>query len=365
MSDSDGHTSDIHVWHRDSHNHHGELAHFHRTWDGTTDNHPPARPYSPPSAINYLCYLQDAALRLLPRSHLDFTEIPFSGAHRRPHPHELVLNLKAGEVVAVHNDMLHSGMLCSSREHRRYFLSVYFTVAGLPSRNLPSCVVETPPDHPLRIALATATEETRRCFGTLPPRGSAWDFLLGLGRGDRTDSAGRQEFTNGVLLAGVTAAHRHLTSLRACSKLLASWGCDQPTVAAGMFHSVYSGSGEKFSLPVGDRSSRQLVASVVGADAERVVRLLCENQIRGDAAGETQTSERQRCMLAAVRLAVWLLKLQTADPCAPAVASPKDALADVAELEVHGAATGVLLGGTEAPRVSWELATRRVETAAL
>ena len=361
VTDSDGYTSDIHVWHRDSHNHHGELANFHRTWDGTTDNPPPARPYSPPSAINYLCYLQDAVLRLLPRSHLDFTEIPFSGAHRRPHPRELVLNLKAGEVVAVHNDLLHSGMLCSSRQHRRYFLSVYFTVAGLPSRNLPSCVQETSPDHPLRIALATATEETRRCFGMVPPSGSAWDFLLKLEHSDRNDDAITQNFTNGILLAGVTAAHRQLMGLRACSKLLASWGCDQPTVDAGMFHAIYSRSGEKYSVTVGDINNRQLVASFIGADAERVVHLLCEHQ--GDVE-ETHICGRDRCMLAAVRLAIWVLKLQHADSCVPVV-SPKEALADVVALEDHGTATGVLLGSTKAPRVSWELATRRMETAAL
>ena len=359
ISDSDGHASDIHVWHRDSHNHHGELARFHRTWDGTTDEAPPARPYAPPAAVNFLCYLQDAVLRLIPRSHLDFTEIPFTGPHRRSHPNEVILELKAGEVVAVHNDMLHSGMLCSSGQHRRYFLSVYFTVAGLPSRNLPSCLRDTSSEHPLHVALAAASDDVRRCFGLVPARGSAWDFLLNLQHHDILSGTEAQTFANGVLLADATAAQKHVVKLRACSKLLASWGCDRATVDAGMFHTVYSRSGEQFALPRGDTNSRQQVADHIGADAEYVVHLFCAGD--GD---ETQASDRDQCMLAAVRLAVWMQKLYDSDERVQ-IASPREALADLVTLETHGSVTGVLQEGVEAPRVSWELAKSRMEVATL
>jgi hypothetical protein len=74
--------------------------------------------------------------------------------------------------------------------------------------------------------------------------------------------------------------------------------------------------------------------------------------------------EPHQCMLAAVRLAVWMRELYDRDGREP-IASAQEALADLVTLEVHGSATGVLLEGTEAPRVSWELAKRRVEIAAL
>ena len=330
VSDADGHSSDIHVWHRDSHNHHGHLAQFHRTWDDTTAEPPPPRPYTPPSAVNYLCYLQDAVLRLVPRSHLDFTEIPFDGAHRRSHPNEVALELRAGEVVAVHNDMIHSGMLCTSPDERRYFLSVYFTAAGLPSRDLPSCVRDTPPDHPLQRALAGAAEPTLQCLGLAPPSGSAYDFLLNLSEDQKSPDSETQQFADGVLLADVTARHAVLSQLRSVSKLLASWGCDDATVNAGLFHAVYrpsraaapqhndddddedhdddpGSSYQPFTLQQGDQLGRRMVAEQIGVEVERVVHLHCG----GGAESESSVadSRREQCMLAALRLAVCMCRL--------------------------------------------------------
>eukprot|EP01052_Picozoa_sp_SAG31_P039561 SAG31_NODE_5512_length_2486_cov_2.519481_3_plen_166_part_00 len=79
--------SDLHGWHRDSFNYHGILRPFHLQPDGRdaascehAQSHAggPARrycSYAPPSAINFLAYLQDSTLRIVPGSHRDFTEI--------------------------------------------------------------------------------------------------------------------------------------------------------------------------------------------------------------------------------------------------------------------------------------------------
>jgi hypothetical protein len=101
------------------------------------------------------------------------------------------------------------------------------------------------------------------------------------------------------------------------------------------------------------------VADHIGADAEYVVHLFCAGD--GD---ETQASDRDQCMLAAVRLAVWMQKLYDSDERVQ-IASPREALADLVTLETHGSVTGVLQEGVEAPRVSWELAKSRMEVATL
>eukprot|EP01043_Picozoa_sp_COSAG02_P010751 COSAG02_NODE_385_length_23394_cov_43.838807_3_plen_112_part_00 len=60
--------------------------------------------------------------------------------------------------------------------------------------------------------------------------------------------------------------------------------------------------------------------------------------------------EPHQCMLAAVRLAVWMRELNDRDGREP-IASPQEALADLVKPEVHGSATGVFLEGTVTPRI--------------
>ena len=136
----------------DSFNYHGILRDFHLHPDGTdaiSDAHADsacggdARPYAaygPPSAINFLAYLQDSVLRIVPGSHKDYTEIDggfgpelldhisslkfgdeggdaaglntelsaepeLLSARVVPHPRELCFPIRRGQVVAFHNNV--------------------------------------------------------------------------------------------------------------------------------------------------------------------------------------------------------------------------------------------------------------------
>jgi hypothetical protein len=60
------------------------------------------RYYRPPRGMNLLCYLQDmnsqtGPLRAVPGSHLGVFATPTGDTSLRPHPEELLLDLKAGE----------------------------------------------------------------------------------------------------------------------------------------------------------------------------------------------------------------------------------------------------------------------------
>ena len=333
-TDADGAASELHVWHRDSHNTHGQLRGFHECWDGRGDEPPQPRPYAPPAAVNFIVYLQDTVLRLMPRSHLDFTEIPFDGAHRQPHPRECALPLRAGQVAVIHGDVVHSGMLNASHDERRYYLSVFFTQAGLPSRDLPSLVQDVPQDHPLSAALRAAAaaedEAVLRVLGVAPPAGSPYDFLVSLGT-DSVPHAGADK-TDGVLVAAESSASSFLAHLKGTAALLSSWGCDEATVLAGLFHSVHGTAAfDLFSLPM-DADSRGQVASHIGEEAERCVMVNCAMErgsfdeallaaaarlpsagifpltVRQHSGGGLLElrSERELAMLAAVQLADWL-----------------------------------------------------------
>ena len=73
----------------------------------------PSGAYERPLAFNAICYLQDlddeyGPLRVLPGSHIE----PIALAEeetRKPHQDELLIYMKAGDVVLTHNGLLHSG----------------------------------------------------------------------------------------------------------------------------------------------------------------------------------------------------------------------------------------------------------------
>ena len=64
--------------------------------------------------MNLLCYLQDmnaqtGPLRVIPASHLGAPPTPVGEATWLPHPQEQLLDLKAGDLVVIHSDLIHSG----------------------------------------------------------------------------------------------------------------------------------------------------------------------------------------------------------------------------------------------------------------
>ncbi|UVI30865.1 phytanoyl-CoA dioxygenase family protein [Paenibacillus spongiae] len=89
----------------------------------------PGEDYTHPLSINAISYLQDLTdeygpLRVIPGSHRK----PCGLAKEEqsiPHPDELVLNMKAGDVVVTHNGLIHSGTPNTSG-NIRYFFSVYY-----------------------------------------------------------------------------------------------------------------------------------------------------------------------------------------------------------------------------------------------
>ena len=147
----------VHGWHRDPFHVADQYA---RLAGGTG-----SRPYTPPLACNCLTYLQDmdedsGPICVVPRSHLDDTVIEPEREGER-HPRQRTLELAAGDMVFMHNDLLHTGSYDVT--HRtRYFVSKFVCHFGFPHRD--------PFDLPLIAELrarARAQEDRRvlRFFG--------------------------------------------------------------------------------------------------------------------------------------------------------------------------------------------------------
>ena len=95
--------------------------------------------YRSPFGMNLLCYLQDmddqtGALRVVQGSHLGMPPTPTGDDRMLPHPQETLLDLKAGDLVCIHSDMIHSGTPNRSEEIRMY-TSTYLCQLGLPHRD--------------------------------------------------------------------------------------------------------------------------------------------------------------------------------------------------------------------------------------
>jgi len=95
---------------------------------------PTGQGYERPLAINAIAYLQDLTddygpLRVVPGSHLDPTSYP-RDLRNQPHPQEKLVRMKAGDVVFVHNGLLHSGT-ANATDKPRYFFSIYYNLTWL------------------------------------------------------------------------------------------------------------------------------------------------------------------------------------------------------------------------------------------
>ena len=120
-------------WHRDSGGTHGHGV----WWRWQTDD---ARPYTTPLGCNCLVYLQDMTddsgqLRVVPFSHLGGIPTPEPEAKMAPLPGETLLDAKAGDLVVIHCDTLHSTTANVDPDQIRYFISAYVTRYGLPHRD--------------------------------------------------------------------------------------------------------------------------------------------------------------------------------------------------------------------------------------
>lgn len=90
--------------------------------------------YERPHAVNAISYLQDLTdkvgpLRVIPASHRK--SITMTDEERfRPYPGEKIIYLKAGDVVFIHNNLIHSGTPNVSGK-LRYFFSIYYNLTWL------------------------------------------------------------------------------------------------------------------------------------------------------------------------------------------------------------------------------------------
>ena len=119
--------------------------------------------YRRPSGMNLLCYMQDmneqsGPLRLVPRSHLGSQPTPSRGAELQPHPQEQLLELHAGDLVALHSDLLHSGSPNCSANELRFYTSTYLCRLGLPHRDFFDAPV-----------IAIGIQSNASCLARLPP----------------------------------------------------------------------------------------------------------------------------------------------------------------------------------------------------
>ena len=108
----------------------GQVSKWHRDrWA-----HMPTGSYQRPLSMNAICYLQDLTeefgpLRVIPGSHIDPIRVT-DDEIAQPHPDELVIHMKAGDVVLTHSGLLHSGTSNRSGK-RRFFFSVYYNITWL------------------------------------------------------------------------------------------------------------------------------------------------------------------------------------------------------------------------------------------
>ena len=119
-------------WHRDAFNYSGVWGRH------GNSHHLEDRVYTAPTACNCITYLQDmneetGHLRILVDSHLDYAFILDEDAGN-PQTNEKLVELKAGDMVYTHNEILHAGSINTSGEIR-YFISAYFQRFGLPHRD--------------------------------------------------------------------------------------------------------------------------------------------------------------------------------------------------------------------------------------
>ena len=99
---------------------------------------PTHREYVPPLAANAIAYLQDMTdefgpLRVIPGSHRSDVMIA-EEENQKPHPDEILVPVKAGDVVFTHCALYHSGTPNYSGK-LRYFFSLYYNKSWLKCRD--------------------------------------------------------------------------------------------------------------------------------------------------------------------------------------------------------------------------------------
>jgi hypothetical protein len=99
---------------------------------------PPGSDYIAPLACNAITYLQDLTdengpLRVVPGSHREAITVP-PDRLQVPHPREVVVYAKAGDVVFTHCALLHAGTPNMSGK-LRYFFSIYYNRSWLRYRD--------------------------------------------------------------------------------------------------------------------------------------------------------------------------------------------------------------------------------------
>jgi ectoine hydroxylase-related dioxygenase (phytanoyl-CoA dioxygenase family) len=109
----------------------GKVSGWHRDRWGQV---PRGTTYERPHAINAICYLQNLTdafgpLRAIPGSHRQ-TRILLPEERNRPHPDEVTLHLNAGDVIVIHNCLLHSGTPNTSGQ-TRFFFSIFYNLTWL------------------------------------------------------------------------------------------------------------------------------------------------------------------------------------------------------------------------------------------
>ncbi len=109
----------------------GKTSGWHRDRWGQV---PRGETYERPHAINAICYLQDLTpeygpLRVIPGSHRKPMILP-PDQRSLPHPDEVVIPMKAGDVVVIHNCLIHSGTPNTSGK-TRYFFSIFYNLTWL------------------------------------------------------------------------------------------------------------------------------------------------------------------------------------------------------------------------------------------
>ena len=111
----------------------GKISGWHRDRWGQV---PRGSIYERPNAINAISYLQELTdemgpLRVIPGSHRRSLTIS-PDDRSKPHPDEAVINMKPGDVVITHVNLVHSGTPNTSTSGKlRYFFSIYYNLTWL------------------------------------------------------------------------------------------------------------------------------------------------------------------------------------------------------------------------------------------
>jgi len=97
---------------------------------------PSSEGYQPPDAMNAICYFSDldaatGPLRVIPGSHRRPVPTP---VHDAPHPEEVLVHARAGDVILIHCNLFHSGTANVSGGPR-WFWSAYYNRSWLRTRD--------------------------------------------------------------------------------------------------------------------------------------------------------------------------------------------------------------------------------------